>query len=190
MERSIHHSIARISREYGLAVRVGLLPLAVGVSIVGSGCGVDKATHPAAPTVARGQTLYSASDGGAPYTFAQMYLRLANGLGQFDDKTVNDDGEFVLGVENEGAVLRYAQRHSGVVRFELLFDTAYASDTCDYLSLPPMRLGEADGKKAWLVLPSGKPLPPIQIVIRTNDGTSVRIGHGPTTAPRQVPCLI
>lgn len=170
----------------------GLLAAALLVVAVAGGCGADKATHPAGPAVVSGKTMYSAQDGGGPYPAATVYLRLRNGTGQWDTKDVNDQGRFTLGVADGGAVLAYQRTHGGKVDFDLLADPVISyvpHSTCDYVALPPMRLGEAGGKKAWLVADTDEPLPSLTITVTRSQSDLLRIGHGPVSTLATSDCV-
>ena len=166
-----------------LSVRRGLLASATVLALAAGGCGAGDST----PVVVRGQVVYSAQDGGQPYTFAGLYLRLDT-VGWVADRVVGRDGRFTLRVENTGDVRRYARLHGGTVRFELVSDTTYGHVSCGSVSLPPLRLGEANGKRVWLSGRPGTPLPPVTILIHLDGADRFRFGSGPERAPAARGC--
>ena len=166
-----------------LSVRRGLLALATALALAAGGCGADDST----PVVVRGQVVYSARDGGGPYTFAGMYLRLDT-VGWVTDQVVGKDGRFTLRVENAGDVRRYARLHGGTARFELVSDTTWGHVSCGSVPLPSLRLGEANGERAWLSGRPGTPLPPVTILISINGADRFRVGSGPERAPGSRGC--
>ena len=109
-----------------------------------------------------------------------MYLRLDT-VGWVTDQVVGKNGRFTLRVENAGDVRRYARLHGGTVSFELVSDTTWGHVSCGSVSLPPLRLGQANGKQVWLSGRPGTPLPPVTILINLDaaDPDRFRFGSGP-----------
>lgn len=161
-------------------VRRGLVvPLAAALVLTSGACVARDTT----PVVVRGQLRYSAPDGGGPYTFAALYLRAEGGV-RLTDQVVGEDGRFTLRLENEGD----ARRHGRPVRFNLLFDTTWFSTSCESILLPLLRLGERNGERVWLSASSGKPLPPVTILIHMDGDDLFRIDSGKASTPRTRRC--
>ena len=170
-----------------VSARRGSLALsAAALSFAACGCGTDDSI----PVVVRGQVLHLTQDGESPYTFASIYLRLDNGVWLVDQVVDDKAGRFVLRVESKGDVARYAHRHGGAVRFELVSDTTYGHASCESVALPPLRLAEKEGKEVWLSSRSGRSLPPVTFLIRVgmDPPDLFRFGSGPARAPRTVGC--
>jgi hypothetical protein len=154
---------------------------ALGLAIA-SACGAPDPT----PVVVRGQIVYSAQDGGGPYTFGGLYLRLDNGV-VVDDAVVDHAGRFVLRAADVGAVLERRQQlpDAGFVRFALLSDTTWGHEWCGHISLPALRPRTGNGSGSWVDARSGRRLTEVTIVIHINGDDRFHIGDGrPARLPR------